>query len=121
MNRIQIRILAFVLLAFALAAFPAAAQDGAGASASQGKVNLNTASADELALLPRVGPAIAERIVEYREQEGELTSVEDLMLVRGIGEKTFALMEPYLTLEGETTLTEKVRVSRRTSSEESAG
>ena len=84
----------------------------AGAAEGRGQVNLNTATAEQLAYLPRVGPVVAERIVEYREANGGFDSVEDLLLVRGIGEKTFELIEPYVTTEGETTLTEKVTVSR---------
>ena len=82
------------------------------AQAAEGKVNVNQAGADELARLPRVGPSIAQRIVEFRDENGPFRAVEDLMLVRGIGEKTFDLLAPYVALEGETTLTEKVRVSR---------
>ncbi len=59
---------------------------------------------------------MAGRIIEFRETNGRFKSAEDLMLVKGIGEKTFQLLEPYIAVEGETTLTEKVRSSR-----ESAG
>ena len=94
----------------------AGALSGFAAEAS-GKVNLNQASLEQLAYLPRVGPALALRIADFRKENGAFKSVEDLMLVRGIGEKTFALMKPYLTLEGKTTLGEKVRVSRTASSQ----
>lgn len=97
-----------VALAVAVVAFP-----GVAAAAPSGKVNLNTGSAEQLELLPRVGPSIAQRILEYREQNGKFSASEDLMLVRGIGEKTYDGMAPYLTLEGETTLTEKVRTPRK--------
>lgn len=92
-------------LALVAVAMPAAA-------AASGRVNVNTADADQLELLPRVGPTIAGRILDYREENGDFTAAEDLMLVRGIGEKTFELIEPYVTLEGDTTLTEKVSASR---------
>lgn len=95
-----------VALALILGAVPAYAADG-------GVVNVNNAGTDELALLPRIGPAIAQRIVDFREENGPFKAKEDLMLVRGIGEKTFELLEDYVTLEGETTLSEKVRVSRQ--------
>ena len=75
-------------------------------------VNINTADASQLALLPRVGPSLSARIVEFREENGKFKAPADLMLVRGIGEKTFALMESYVTVSGETTLTEKVRASQ---------
>lgn len=102
-HRVTAALLALALVALALPAVAAAAD---------GKVNVNEAGTDELALLPRVGPAIAERIVEFRDANGDLEEIEDLMLVRGIGEKTFELLEPYVSLSGETTLTEKVSVSR---------
>ncbi len=94
-----------ILTALALAAVTVAA------AAPQGKVNINTADAEALALLPRVGAVVAKRIVDFRRENGEFSAIEDLMLVQGIGERTFELMEPYLALEGETTLEEKVRVS----------
>jgi competence protein ComEA len=94
-------------------AFCAALLPGFAAAAAEGKVNVNQAGAEELALLPRIGPSTAGRIVEFREENGPFRALEDLMLVRGIGEKTFELLEPYVALEGETTLTEKVRVPRR--------
>ena len=81
----------------------------AAARAAEGKVNVNEAGIDQLALLPRIGPAVAQRIVEFREENGAFKTVEDLMLVRGIGEKTFERLAPYITLSGETTLSEKVR------------
>ncbi|HVS14966.1 MAG TPA: helix-hairpin-helix domain-containing protein [Thermoanaerobaculia bacterium] len=82
------------------------------AAAAEGVVNVNTADVSTLELLPRVGPAVAQLIVEFRETNGAFKSKEDLLLVRGIGERTFELMEPYVAIEGESTLTEKVRVPR---------
>ena len=79
---------------------------------TRGVVNINTAGEEELSLLPRIGPATAKRIVEFREANGRFKALEDLLLVRGIGEITFALIEPYVSLEGETTLREPVRVPR---------
>lgn len=91
------------------------------AAAAGGKVNVNSAGTDELALLPRVGPSVAQRIVDFRDENGPFETVEDLMLVRGIGEKTFALLEPYVTTSGDTTLTEKVKVTRPTPADDDAG
>lgn len=88
-----------------LAALPAAASDGV--------VNINTADASALALLPGVGPSTAGRIVEFRTENGKFESAADLMLVRGIGERSFERMQPYVAVEGETTLTEKVRLPRQ--------
>ena len=69
-----------------------------------GKVNLNTADAAALDTLPRVGPAMAERIIAWREANGSFTAIEDLMNVTGIGDKTFAevvLEVDELLFEGE--------------------
>ena len=83
-------------------------------AAAQGVVNINTADTASLSLLPRVGPAVAQRIVEHREQNGKFQKKEDLLLVRGIGDATFELIAPYVVIEGDTTLKEKVRVPRET-------
>ncbi|MGH9464349.1 MAG: ComEA family DNA-binding protein, partial [Thermoanaerobaculia bacterium] len=77
-------------------------------AAAQGTVNLNTASAQQLALLPRVGETVAQRIIAFREANGPFKAVEELMLVEGIGERTFEQMRPHVALSGETTLAEKV-------------
>jgi competence protein ComEA len=78
-----------------------------------GVVNINTASVQELKLLPRVGPALAQRILEFREKNGPFKSPEELMRVKGIGEKTFDLMKPYVTTSGPTTLKQKVASARK--------
>lgn len=54
----------------------------------QGKLNLNQASAEELEALPGIGPALAARIVAYREEHGPFIAVDDLLRVSGIGPKT---------------------------------
>lgn len=63
-----------------------------------GKVNLNTADAAALETLPRVGPALAARIIAWREANGSFTAIEDLMAVTGIGEKTFAGLRELVTV-----------------------
>ena len=79
------------------------------AAAADGVVNVNTADEETLQLLPRIGPAVASRIIEHREANGPFKSKEELLLVRGIGESTFERLEPYVVVDGSTTLTEKVR------------
>ena len=93
-------------LLLAVATVPAFAAEG-------GKVNVNSASVEQLQLLPRIGPAVAQRIVEHREKNGDFKSAEDLMLVRGIGESTFDLLKPYVAVSGGTTLTEKVPTPKK--------
>ena len=72
-----------------------------------GKLNLNTATEDQLMLLPTVGPAKAERIVSWRKKNGGFKRVADLRRVKGFGYKTFKRLEAYLDVAGETTLTAK--------------
>jgi competence protein ComEA len=69
------------------------------AQESSPKVNINNASVTELsARLPGVGPALAQRIVEYRQQKGNFRSVEDIQNVSGIGEKRYAQMKEIITV-----------------------
>lgn len=67
---------------------PPVAADGA--PTVDGKVNLNSADEAALDTLPGVGPATAKSIIAWREENGRFTSIEDLMSVSGIGDKTFA-------------------------------
>ena len=71
---------------------------GSGGGAGGGALDLNTATRDQLDTLPRVGPAIADRIIAWREQNGRFTSVEELGEVSGIGEKLLAQLTPKVTL-----------------------
>src|SRR5258705_12027674 len=87
-----------LVLPLALAAAPFAA------SALSGVVNVNTASAEELSLLPGVGPSRARAIIELRQQRGGFKRVEDLLEVKGIGESSLAKLKPYLAVEGKSTL-----------------
>jgi competence protein ComEA len=81
-------------------------------AAASGVVNVNSASSEQLQLLPSVGPALAGRILEFREANGPFASVEELVAVKGIGEKSLDRLRPYVTTKGETTLSEKVRIPR---------
>lgn len=68
-----------------------------------GVVNLNTATAAQLDLLPGVGQKAAEKIIAYRQKE-PFQQIEDLVKVKGFGKKRFAKMRPYLAVSGQTTL-----------------
>ena len=109
MRRRAIPVLCAVLLAAAVAG-----ADGAGPS-QKGVVNINTASAEQLQLLPGIGPALAKRIIEFREANGPFEKVDELVAVRGIGEKSLAKLRPYVVTSGVTDLTDKVRSPRDTS------
>ncbi|WP_309066407.1 ComEA family DNA-binding protein [Microbacterium sp.] len=65
-------------------------QPGVPAPPGDGKIDLNTADQAALETLPRIGPALAQRIIEWREQNGRFRSVDDLLGVPGIGEKLLA-------------------------------
>lgn len=62
------------------------------------KVNINTATQAELESLPRIGPKVAQRIIDYRAQNGNFKKIEDLMKVKGIGEKIFAQIKDLITV-----------------------
>jgi competence protein ComEA len=76
----------------------AAPPAAAGGAQVPGKVNINTADAAALETLPRVGPAMAARIIEWRDANGRFTAVEDLMSVTGVGEKTFEQLRDLVTV-----------------------
>jgi competence protein ComEA len=61
-------------------------------------LNINSASAAELETLPGIGPTYAQRIVEYREENGPFVTVEDIIKVKGIGPGTFAKLEDLITI-----------------------
>src|SRR5688572_26981478 len=96
----------FMLLAvFAMAAIPVAAQQpaaekpakpaaAAAKPSAAALINLNTATQAQLESLPGLGAKVAERILEYRQKNGAFKKVEDLMNVKGIGEKSFLKLKP---------------------------
>ena len=113
--------LGLLLVALVLATAPAVAAPSAGvgpvlqtqeAATPAGVVNINSASIEQLQLLPRIGPTVAKRIVEFREQNGRFENPEDLLLIEGIGDRTFEQLERWIRIDGETTLNEKVRTAR---------
>lgn len=79
-------------------ALPSQPEPSVEVSQQEEKVNLNTASAQELDSLPGIGKAIAQAIVEYREQKGVFQTIQQVMEVEGIGEKTFEAIRDLITV-----------------------
>ena len=97
------RIVATALVALIIGAASLVAQEPKepkmpAATHAAAAVNLNTATAAQLEGLPGIGKATAERIVEYRQKSGGFKKIEDLMNVRGIGEKNFLKLKPLITV-----------------------
>ncbi|MFA7265369.1 MAG: ComEA family DNA-binding protein [Candidatus Nanopelagicales bacterium] len=69
-----------------------------GGTAAAGKISINKASASQLEELPRVGPVLASKIIEFRTQFGGFRSIDQLREVSGIGDATFAQLAPLVTL-----------------------
>ena len=70
----------------------------ASAAASSEMININTADAKELATLKGIGAALAQRIIDYREQNGAFKSIDEIKNVSGIGEKKFAAFKDKITI-----------------------
>ena len=68
------------------------------ATAATQVINLNTATATQIAALPAIGPKTAELIVQYRQKNGNFKKIEEIMNVRGIGEKTFLKLKDRITV-----------------------
>ncbi|UCD84707.1 MAG: helix-hairpin-helix domain-containing protein [Deltaproteobacteria bacterium] len=72
----------------------------------EGVVNINTATAKQLQILPGIGKKKAEEIIKYREEKGNFKAVEDIKNVKGIGDKLFDKIKDNIVVEGETTAKE---------------
>lgn len=85
------------LVAFALAAvFASAPALAAGKPVPTAKVNINTATAQQFATLPGIGQKLAARIVEYRQHSGPFRTTQELINVKGVGEKNFQKIQPHI-------------------------
>ena len=90
-----------LLLGMGLAASPGLSADGGDLS---GVVNLNTATAEQLMLLPGIGEAKARAILDRRKQQGGFKTVDELLEVKGIGSAALERIRPFLAIQGKTSL-----------------
>ncbi|HET6374235.1 MAG TPA: helix-hairpin-helix domain-containing protein [Candidatus Polarisedimenticolia bacterium] len=101
-GRLAGRILLALLVTLATGSLRAPAAAPAGAAEpraeSTAAIDINSASVEELMSVPGIGQAIAQRIVEFREKNGPYKTVEDLLKVQGIGEKSLAKISARLTV-----------------------
>jgi competence protein ComEA len=91
-------LLTLVLSVCAAGAQHTAVRTAAAQAPSPAALNLNTATVAQLESLPGIGRATAERIVEYRQKSGGFKKIEELMNVRGVGEKSFLKLKPLITV-----------------------
>ncbi|MBQ3466048.1 MAG: helix-hairpin-helix domain-containing protein, partial [Firmicutes bacterium] len=71
---------------------------GSSGTDSTGKVNINTADSSQLQTLNGVGPATAQKIIDYRQSNGTFSNIEDIRNVSGIGDKTFEKLKDHITI-----------------------
>ena len=100
----MIRFVIAVLLVLGMGMSTTAAQESSrkntesSSASASAPINLNTASVAQLETLPGIGRSTAERILEYRQKNGSFKKIEDLMNVRGVGEKSFLKLKPLITV-----------------------
>lgn len=95
-NKLQMALAATLVLGLALA--PAAVLARQAKSPAADKVNLNTATVEQLQTLPGIGASVAKKIIEHRTKTGKFTKVEDILNIKGIGEKKFQKMKDRLVV-----------------------
>ncbi len=87
-----------LILCLGLVLTPVAALAQKGKATSTEKVNLNTATLEQLETLPGIGPAMAKRVIEYRTKVGKFNKIEEIINVKGIGEKKFQKIKDRLVV-----------------------
>ena len=87
-----------ILAMTAVSTVPLGAAEKQAAAGGSKLININSADAGQLVKLPQVGPKMAQRILDFRKSNGNFKRVQDLMKVKGIGEKVFAKLQPLITI-----------------------
>jgi len=100
LRRMNLALALVLCLSLALAPASALAQKSNTSSKAQAaeKVNLNTATLEQLQTLPGVGPEVAKRILDHRTKVGKFNKIEEILNVKGIGEKRFQRMKDRLVV-----------------------
>jgi competence protein ComEA len=97
-KKMKITLMFFLVLGMAMGSVSIPAQQSGADSGGVQKVNLNTATAEQLESLPGIGPASARSILEYREKVGKFNRIEEIINIKGIGEKKFLKLKDRLTV-----------------------
>jgi len=98
MKNIMLKTLACALILAVMGIGLSASTENTRPNQEGSKIDLNTATLTQLQELPRIGPKVAQRILDFRQEHGRFQRVEDLMKVQGIGEKTFQDLKPLITV-----------------------
>src|SRR5690349_24634582 len=96
---IQVLVLSLVVAAIAVPSFAA---ESSTSSPASGVVNINTADATQLALLPGIGAKVAQRVVDYRAEHGPYKTTGDVGQMKRLGAKTLDRHAPHIALDGTT-------------------
>ena len=100
---VSCKLCSWVLLLAVATFFPLTGSLVGGENQPKNRININTATVEELAALPGIGPVIAQQIVAYREKNGAFRRVEELLIIRGISRKKFEKIKPLITMEAKET------------------
>jgi competence protein ComEA len=100
MNRSALALVAALLCVSAPLVAQRATKPPVAAASSTEVVNLNSATAAQIASLPGIGPKTADLVVQYRAKNGPFKKIEEIMNVRGVGEKSFLKIKDRLSVSG---------------------